>query len=149
MQWQFPCPQVLTDSFKGQDDGFGKDWRSRQLAHAAARKAGVNPTGKRFVPQMCRKGVRFDPMAWVSDRADVKRRCLKEGWGMNEEDGGLKAIKAREVEPVREKPYEVAPDIVNKQTAIAAAREYGGKLTPREKADLREKTRTRLRGNAD
>ncbi len=148
LQWVFPVPQILTDSFKGLEDGFGNDWRSRKRAHAIARRAGVNPTGKRFIPSMCRKGVPFDPMAWVDSKGDVRRRCLREGWGLNADDGGIGSVQPREQDTTAT-PYEVAPDIVERETEKIAATEYNGDVTPKEKRDLKEKMRQRLRGTQD
>lgn len=138
LQPMFCVPAAIrTDTLfmRGTDDGFGSDERSRRLARAKARAAGVNPEGKRFIPQLCRRGVTFDPMAWVDSHSDVKRRCKQEGWGCTEL--GIKEVSVDEPE----KPYRVADDLVEQHLEKEIA---GHDVTPSEKAKAREKVRERL-----
>lgn len=118
------------------DDGFGNDQRSRKIAYAKARAAGVNPAGKKYCPSLCRKGKPFDPQAWVADTTDVKRICQKNGWGC---DGAVKVPMQHIDEP--EQPYRVADDLVQKH----ADAEIGGhSIGIKEYRNVCEKVRKRL-----
>ena len=143
LQWQFPCPNLHTDTtwLANRDDGFGADNTSRQRAYAKARAAGVNPVGKVYCPSLCRPGVPLDPEAWVTGKADVKRVCRKNNWSSPEM--GVKADKIAE-DPG---PYRVAPDIVQNEVERIEY-ETGGDLTAKERKELPEATAERLAGNA-
>lgn len=136
----FAVPAVLnTDSqfMRGSDDGFGTDDRSRKLAYAKARAAGVNPTGKRFMPNMVPLGDEpFSPKGWVSDRHDVLQRCTEEGWDC---DGAVK-VRARSHDTAPQ-PYRIADDIVESHVE----QEIGGNaVSPKERTELSHKVRERL-----
>lgn len=139
------APGVQTDStfMSGShvDDGWGNDNASRMAARAAARAAGVNPEGKKYLPGLAKK--RFDPAAWVSGKGDVIRRCKEEGWGCN---GSVSVAAPTLDEPnPLEKPYRVAPHLVEREVNRIVA-ERNGDVTPRERAELVEATSTRMSG---
>ncbi len=144
MTKQFPHPAVHTDAtFMSNShvmDGL-PDPRSRKLALAKARAAGVNVQGKRFSPGMCRTGNALDSYAWVGSRAEVKKKCEQQGWGC--EEFGVKQ-REREEAPG---PYQVADDIVQKEVTDIVAEQHGGHVTPQQRQDLVEATQTRLVGH--
>lgn len=73
---------------------------------AAARKAGINTTGKVYMSQLARKGLGpRTPEAWVSGVDDVKTACKMNGHGS--EKLGLKPV-IKDPEP----DVPLAPDIV-------------------------------------
>ncbi len=82
-----------------------------------AEAAGVNVSGKVYSSTLAR--FPGDPRAWVSGISDVKARCEEQGWGCH----GALNIPEPESEPEPEKPYRVAPKIieneVNQMIAIA------------------------------
>lgn len=118
------------------DDGFGSDQRSRRIAHARARAAGVNPNGKRFIPQLCPQGEPFSPKAWVSDTHDVIQRCTIEGWGC---DGAVK-VRARPHDTAPP-PYRIADDIVESHVK----QEIGNNdVSSKERTELSHKVREQL-----
>lgn len=141
MTWQFPCPNIQTETtfLANRDDGFGTDERSRKRAYAKARAAGVNPSGKIYCPSLCPLGEPLSPKAWVNDKADIKRICRKNNW--SSETLGVTADKI-EVAP---KPYRVADDIVT-DAVDRVVTERGGDVSPREHKTLRRETRERLTG---
>lgn len=57
-----------------------------------------------------------DPRARVSGRADIRRICEERGWGCR----GAVDVEAREREPI-ERPYKVAPDLVERKAAELAS----------------------------
>jgi hypothetical protein len=96
-----------------------------------------NPTGKVYLDQLVRPGMKADPEAWADRgevRAHIKKVCEKRGWGV---DGTVKVKPADRPDD----GYKVAPDLIKKHAAtlmrnglkkgdaIAAARE---KLTPKD-----------------
>uniref|UniRef100_A0A6M3IN53 Uncharacterized protein n=2 Tax=viral metagenome TaxID=1070528 RepID=A0A6M3IN53_9ZZZZ len=141
MTWQFPCPNIQSDAtfLANRDDGFGNDNVKRKRAHALARAAGVNPTGKIYCPSLCPPGEPFSPKAWISDKSDIKRICRKNNWDCP--DMGVKAHSV-ESEP---KPYQVADSLVEEevQKRVAAA---NGNVTPRERLDMKHEIAERARG---
>lgn len=144
MEKQFPCPAVHTDktfmSNSGEMDGL-PDPRSRKIARAKARAAGVNIQGKRFSSGLCRTGNALDPYAWVGSKAEVKKKCEQQGWGC--EEFGVKQ-REREEAPG---PYRVAEDIVQKEVADIVTEQHGGHVTSQQRQDLVEATQTRLVGH--
>jgi len=112
-------------------DAFGTKWRAEQ-AIEAARRAGVNPTGKKFITQLCRKGMPNDPEAWVDSLDDVRRVCEKRGWGC---DGAVKvsqpSISVEDPEPC------IADDIVESMIEDKEV-ETKQPITGKERKDLKE-----------
>jgi len=144
LTWQFPCPNIKTDTtfLANRGDGFGNDSNSRKLAHAKARAAGVNPTGKVYCPSLCPKGERLSPKAWVNDTADIKRICKDNNW--SSETLGVKAVD-KATEPA---PYRVADDIVRDEVAKTVL-ERQGDISAREQKTLVAETRERLTGTME
>lgn len=63
-------------------DGLGvaqREWKLQQ-----ARKAGINPHGKIYMPELARHGVPNDPIAWVGDTHDIVKACHITGRGCPE-----------------------------------------------------------------
>lgn len=56
-----------------------RNWKLRR-----ARQAGVDTTGKVFMPELARPGVQNDPLCWVSDSNDVARVLKMTGRGCPE-----------------------------------------------------------------
>ena len=144
MTKQFPCPAVHTDtSFMSNSvemDGL-PDPRSRKIALAKAKAAGVNVQGKRFSPGMCRTGNAFDPYAWIGSKAEVKKKHEQQGWGCAEF-----GVKQREREEAPG-PYRVADDIVQKEVGDIVTEQHGGHVTDQQRQDLTEAAQTRLAGH--
>lgn len=142
------APYISTDStFMAKshyEDGFGADNVSRMKARAAARKAGVNPEGKRYFPSLAKR--QFDPRAWISGKGDVKRICEKEGWGCN----GAVNVRERSDDgpnPLDE-PYQVDPKLVEKEIATKEAL-AGERFSKKERADLKASLVTQYSGEHD
>jgi hypothetical protein len=121
-----------TSFMANRDDGFGVDDLSRRRHHAAARAAGINPTGKVWSPQL---------NEWYETKDDVRRICERKGMACE----GLVNVKAPAVE-VEDKPYRVDDALVKEEVAMTVGDKYGGDIGKQELADLTETTRTRLTG---
>lgn len=139
--------QTDTTFMAGRDDGCVDDFK-RRVAYSAARKAGVNPTGKTFHPGLCAQGKPNDPEAWISHdnaRADIKRRCE----ALNYAAEGDINVKQRQPETdPNEGPYRVSDKIVQREVNEIVAKEHGGEaLPPKKMADLVEATSERMSGN--
>jgi predicted nucleic acid-binding Zn ribbon protein len=133
---------VGTDTrfFRGHDDGLKNDQFTRNILRKRAAQLDMSISGKKYFPQLCRKGKTMDPFACCGDIAEVKQKLAILGRGA---EGSIN-VKVPEREPEPEKPYRVAEDIVIKETR-AVARQRGLKdLTPREKQVLKEEVRTRI-----
>jgi hypothetical protein len=121
-------------------DGFGADDATRRLAYQQAKAAGINPEGKRYSPQLARKGLRWkDPEAWVSSKDDVRRVCESRGLGCE----GAVTVKAREPEQgIDDVPYSVAPDIVERN--VNALVENTVPVDAKSRTKLREDVNAKL-----
>ncbi len=142
MTWQFPTPNLHTETtwLANRDDGFGEDERSRKIAYAKARKAGVNPTGKVYCPSLCPLGESFSPEAWVDSKHQARQKCKQNNW--YSEDLGVTPAPL-DNDP---KPYQVADDVVqNEVVRVVEARK--GDLSARERKTIVDDTRERLSGN--
>ena len=141
MTWQFPCPNLHTDTtfLANRDDGFGSDSASRKLAKAKAKAAGVSTSGMVYCPSLCPPGESLSPKAWIGGKADIKRICRKNNW--SSADLGIKADKI-DAEP---KPYRVADDLVNNEVERIVDRQGGG-ASPKERTKLSREARERLAG---
>lgn len=119
------------------DDGFGNDQMSRQIAYRKARAAGFTPTG-RYISQIADE--LGDPKAWFSHKADVKRVCEERGYSC---DGSGAKVKARPVDGPDpwDEPYRVADDIVQESVEKELA---GQRIGTQERMDLEESTRRRF-----
>lgn len=151
MEWQFPCPGIVTDDtfMAGRsDDGFGNDERARKIAYANARARGINPEGKVYFPSLARKGLGGgrDPDAWVPHqgaRSHIRKVCERNGLVTDR-------IKTNTPDPIEPeaKPYRVADDLVEREVNAIVARNKND-VTPKERAELKEQTAVRLAGNQE
>ena len=139
-------PGLVTDSVfmsgRYHDDGFTSDW-ARKRALAKAKAAGVDTNGAVYCPELCPPGESLSPKAWVKDRADVARRVRELGKGCE----GMVNVRAPDVEPEPERPYQAAPDIVEARVK-RKLNEIGGDASPKEVAQIRERE-THLASGAD
>jgi hypothetical protein len=120
-----------------QDEFDGNDKR-RAVYESAARRAGVNPTGKKYLASLA--GFQRDPEAWVGGDDDVKRVCKKRGWGC---EGSITVVQPK-VELLDPGKYRAADSLVELEVnRITGGESVGAK----ERADLKEATATRLGGN--
>lgn len=135
MAWQFPRRIALvtdTTFLANRDDGFGNDEVARKRAYAKARRNGTDIGGKFWSPQL---------NSWVGSKAEVIAKARAKGRGVS---GSVNA-PAPELPPPEKKRYEVAEDMV--QAAVQeVVEEHGGDVTPKERTQLVETTRGRLRG---
>lgn len=141
MEYRFSVPSIQTDTtFIRSGDGFGSDDRTRRIAYQQAKEAGINPEGKRYSPQLARRGLRWkDPEAWVSSKDDVRRVCERRGLGCD----GAVTVKAREPERgLDDVPYTIAPDIVERN--VNAIVEKMGPVDAKTRKKLREDVHNKL-----
>jgi len=148
MIWCFPVLAIRTNkTFAAMydDDGFGRDEFARRNARAAARKAGVSTTGKRFFPGLCRKGMPHDPGAWQPTTRDaVRERAAKIGAKL---EGSVNYTPPDWNDHGSDaKPYQVADSVVHTEMDCLL-KDHKGKISPKERKQLMETTRTRLSGN--
>lgn len=95
----------------------------------AARESGVNPSGKIYFGGIADKRGIYDPEAWVSDAADVKRVAEKRGLDV---DGAI--THRASGRPVK-KAVDIAPDILRRETAYELKKNPGlSKRAARAKA---------------
>jgi putative FmdB family regulatory protein len=155
MRHVFGVPGIVTDTTFSAgraasglaDDGLGDDDFKRRFAYAAARRAGVSPSGKSFCPGLCAPGKPYDPEAWVSHasaRSDIKKRCRELNYAA---DGDVTVAQREPETDPNEGPYRVADKIVQKKVNEIVAKEHGGKVTKKKRADLVEATSERMSGN--
>jgi hypothetical protein len=118
----------------------------RQLAYAKARAAGVSPTGKTFVPGLCRRGVPHDPEAWVNSPSEVTQKAEKLGRNV------VGAIKHNT--PIRDEhianleiPYRVSRDVVAEDVAEVIEKEYGGTATAEQTENIFQEKIEKHSGN--
>lgn len=115
----------------GQGKWIGEQYR------LAARQAGVNVHGKRYLSSLAKYP--GDPEAWVSGRGDVRRVVEKRGWSST----GSVNVKGREHKEKLSKKYEVADDIVDAHTR---ARRLDPEVAAKPLAEVREDTKRKLEG---
>ncbi len=83
----------------------------RQHHEAMARAAGVSTAGKVYMPGLARQNMPGDPMAWVSDHSEFKRRLEDRGDGWSD---GTQVVKPRnDFAPGPD--IEVAPDLIEER----------------------------------
>ena len=138
---RFPAPRVKTGNeiLHGlpHDDPFDGNRAVQERRIAAAKAAGVNPHGKKWIGQLCRPGMPDDPTAWVSDAGDVKRRCEDRGWGCE----GAVNVEAPKVDVRLPKPY-VRESFVNEEIG-RAEQKAGQAIRGKERSDLAQKIRAK------
>lgn len=83
----------------------------RQHHEAMARAAGVNIEGKVYMPGLARQNVPGDPLAWVTDHSEFKRKLEARGDGWSD---GTQSVKARDDLPPPPMT-DVAPDLVEER----------------------------------
>lgn len=137
-----PCLHTSTTFMANRDDGFGADDISRKMAHDKAEAAGVSVTGKTYMSQLCPKGDRLSPKAWISDKDDAKRICEDNGWGCDELGTKMPAYEG----PGPDEPYKVDEQIVRDEVDGLLMRDEAEGVSQQEYDDLKETTRTRLQG---
>jgi hypothetical protein len=120
----------------GRDDGFGLDDRARKRAYAKARREGIDIGGKVWMPSL---------NAWVGSKSEVKALALAKGCGVR---GAVNAPAPEPLEPTPKKRYEVDDTIVQNEVDNIVD-DNRGDVTPKERKELVEATRTRLRGTQD
>ena len=142
---KFHVPYIHTDDAflrgRWQEDEFDGNKEQRKAYEAAARAAGGNPAGKKYLGGVA--GRPRDPKGWVSDASDIRRICRETGRGCH----GLMEIESTSPDEPDDQPYRVADDIVGEEVRQIVEREAGGDVSPRERAELTEKTRERLTGD--
>jgi hypothetical protein len=116
-----------------QDDRYGR------MVAAKAKAAGVSIQGKIFQSGLARFS--GDPEAWVSGKSDVKALCEKRGWGCKG------AVKVEMADVEGPPAIDIAADIVDRVVGQEVAKnpEAG---RGRNRLDLREKVKNRLKGKA-
>jgi hypothetical protein len=104
-----------------------------------ARAAGVQTEGRKHFDSL---GAPEDPDTWHNSFAGVKRAAEKKNLSLFRADECV--VKARQVEPEPEGPYEVAEDLVNKYTQYKIDDNPGIAETPQQVAALKEEVRKEL-----
>jgi len=129
------------------EDPAGEGWDHKTIGEVyrqKARKAGVSPSGKTYLGTLARYP--GDPEAWVSGKGDVKRVVERRGWNC---DGAVKH-KSPDRPLQEDGPYRVNEKVLEREVKREARKifeETGHKLTPKERTELKETTRTRVQGN--
>lgn len=137
------APGLNTDDtfLRGHCNGnqFAKQPHVGDFYKKKAEAAGVDTTGKVYLSSLAQES--GDPEAWVSGRGDVKRICAERNWDCEgsvthhrnaDNDEGQRVSKAGDV----------ADDILDREVAKVHPEVAP---TPKEKAELREKIRERMR----
>lgn len=83
----------------------------REHHEAMARAAGVSIDGKVYMPGLARQNMPGDPMAWVSDHSEFKRRLEDRGDGWSD---GTQSVRARD-DFAPTPGIEVAADLVEER----------------------------------
>ncbi len=144
------APAIRTDCsfFKGgSESSLPRNDQLRRMYYAAAEKAGISTSGKRYMPELVRPGMAggIDPEAWVPEMEGasyIKRTLRKRGWSSE----GRVEVQPPQREIVETKtPYRPANDIVERCVNQEIARE-GLALTPSERRHLKTETAKTLAG---
>ena len=120
-----------------QDDGLVGDFATMYRENYK-KATGSLPHGKRYMSTLAR--FPGDPRAFVSSQGEVLEICRKENWNWH----GTNEHKAHDVPPPPEKPYEVAPDLVDKKIARLTRENPDIAPTPKEKVELRHKVKEEM-----
>ena len=115
------------------DLGFGDDERTRRFKIAEAKRDGVSIGGKSYSPQL--KG-------WFGSQEEVKQMALAKGHGV---EGAVNVAAPEPENPPPTKRYEVADRCVQEEVDNIVE-ENRGDVGPKERTQLVEQTRSRLRG---
>jgi hypothetical protein len=134
------CPGVAgTDTafmegfLTGHDDGLVGE-SAQPFRELYRQKTGSYPTGKRYMSQLARSP--GDPRAWVDSLHDVKRICQEDNLSWVYADRLLHEAREPEQAP-EEKPYAVAPDLIEKRVKRAVSENPDLKHQPKKLADKR------------
>lgn len=110
---------------------------SQEYRDRYKRAIGSYPSGKKYMSQLARYP--GDPRAWVDSLSDVSRICREDNltW---EYAGRIRhrAVERDEPDPL-DKPYEVAPDLIEKRVRKAVKANPDLAHDPKALADTREK----------
>jgi len=121
------------------------DQQSRKIAYAKAKKAGVNISGKRWHPGLCRRGVTFDPEAWYGDRAEVIQKADRLGRCVEGSINHVSPIRDEHLAKA-EAPYRPSASAVQPEVNREIQQEHGGRATREKRRELTEKYRDRYAG---
>ena len=138
-------PHLQTDTSLHLGDGFESDY-VRRMAYARARAAGINTSGRIYMPSLADGRGHACPYAWVphSDfRSRVADICRQRGHACE----GTVNVKAPEPEsdPLDE-PYRPAPDIIEPEVDAINETEHGGQMTEKQKQDKRDELSEKYAG---
>lgn len=126
-------------------DGFTSD-KVRKVAYARARAAGINPTGKIYMPSLADTRGHSDPDAWVphSDfRSRVAQVCRQRGHSCE----GTVNVAPRELEsdPLEE-PYQVDPQAIRDEVEQINDEHHGGQMSRKQKQGLHDELAEKYAG---
>jgi hypothetical protein len=141
----FPIPYLQTDTSLHLTDGFATD-RLRRVGYAKARRAGIDPNGKTFMPGMADKRGFADPAAWVPQhdfRSTVKSVCRERGYACD----GTVTVGAPGLDEDPNPPYKPSPSMVAKDVEQINQTEHGGQMTPYQKREKHEQLTEQYAGN--
>jgi len=133
----FTETRYFADLRRRAGDGFDDDEKSRKKAKEIARRAGVSTEGKTFFPHMCRPGEQFSPTAWVGDAADLRNAAIAAGVGVNSKICKVPAVEKATVE----RPYQVADDIVERETQMIVDDNFGGNVPAATRSKIKSQVR--------
>lgn len=140
-----PALKTTTRFMAGSSDGLSDD-ASRKIAYENARAAGINISGKKFHPGLCRRGVMFDPQAWYGNETEAIQKADR--LGRNIEGSITHKTSARDSDLASlEEPYRVAPHIVKPYVDAEIEQEHGGKVTAKKRAEITAKHQDKHSGN--
>jgi hypothetical protein len=143
-----PSLRTSTTFMSGQheDDGFGTDDRSRKLARAKAEAMGVNISGKKYHPGLCRKGVPLDPQAWYGDESEVRKKAAAKGCNVH---GSIEMetsvpdyLLKKAAQPYQCSRATVQPDVDREVKEV-----HGGKATKKQRDNLYRKFQAKHSGS--
>jgi len=148
---QLPCPAIHTDTnfFRGDDDGFRKNQRMRELYYTNAHAAGIDTAGKRYMPELVKPGLQCgrDEAAWVPQtqgRSHIKSVLRKRRWSS---EGRVEVSAPSYDIPDDPEPYVPAEDIVEKATQMDIENHGLKKVSAQERAKLKAANAKLLAGN--
>lgn len=130
---------------KGLHDGLPIDPALRNVYLQNAQRMGINPTGRRYMPELANKPAGLDPEAWVPEheaRSYIQRLIRKRGWSC---EGRVEVAAPPRKEPAKTGPYRPADDIVERAVTAEIARDKLD-LTPSERTQLKTQTAKTLAG---
>lgn len=117
----------------------------RQYYIKECNRLGIDFNGKVYKSGLVRDGFEgtVDPEAFVGSRDELRDKIASRGWSAEE---GMVTVEAPELKDDSDVKYKVADDLVMKSVANEVIENHGGRISKKEYADLKEKTRARLQG---